>query len=70
MERTLEYRGFKGSWNYNKHEFFYYGKIEGINDLVTYESGIDNFHKTFEEAVDDYIETKNHLQHLMNELNK
>jgi len=61
MVRETEYKGFKGSWNYNKHECFYYGKIEGISDLIMYESGTDNFQETFKEAVDDYIETRNEL---------
>lgn len=53
----FEYRGYIGSSQYSKDDQVFYGKIEGISDLVTYESndecGLEN---KFCNAVDDYIE--------------
>lgn len=57
MEKIIEYRGLKCSWNYNKHEGFYYGKVHGLIDLVTYESGINNPEETIKEAIEDYLDT-------------
>jgi len=33
----LEYKDFIGSVNYSDEDECFYGKIEGINDLVTFE---------------------------------
>ena len=38
MKNTLDYKGFIGSVNYSNEDQILFGKIEGINDLVTYES--------------------------------
>lgn len=57
MEKIIEYKGYKCSWNYDKHDCIYYGRIEEIKDSISYHSGIDNPDKTIKEAVDDYIET-------------
>ena len=53
---TLSYKEYVGSVSFSAEDEVFYGKIEHINDLVTFES--DNAHdlkKAFEEAVDDYI---------------
>jgi predicted HicB family RNase H-like nuclease len=54
---TLSYKEYIGSVSFSAEDEVFYGKIEHINDLVTFES--DNSHdlkKAFEEAVDDYLE--------------
>ena len=38
MKNTLSYKGFIGSVSYSDEDGVLFGKIEGINDLVTYES--------------------------------
>lgn len=53
---TLRYRGYTTTIHYSTEDVVLYGKIDGINDLVTFNSinaiGIvDEFHK----AVDEYI---------------
>jgi predicted HicB family RNase H-like nuclease len=54
---TLSYKDYIGSVSFSAEDEVFYGKIEHINDLITFES--DNAHdlkKAFEEAVDDYLE--------------
>jgi len=53
---TLSYKDYIGSVSFSAEDEVFYGKIEHINDLVTFES--DNAHdlkKAFQEAVDDYL---------------
>ena len=53
----LEYKDFIGSVNYSDEDECFYGKIEGINDLVTFEgSSVKELKKAFKDAVEDYIE--------------
>lgn len=53
----LEYNNFIGSVNYSDEDECFYGKIEGINDLVTFEgTSVKELKKALKEAVDDYIE--------------
>jgi predicted HicB family RNase H-like nuclease len=54
---TLNYENFTGTFNYIEEDDVLYGKIAGINDLVTYEgTSIREIKKAFKEAVEDYIE--------------
>ncbi len=61
----IRYRGYTTNVKYSKEDDLYYGKIEGIKDLVNYESeikdGMKGIKKAFEEAVDDYIKFKEDL---------
>jgi len=53
---TLSYKDYIGSISFSSEDEVFYGKIEHINDLITFQS--DNAHtlkRAFEEAVDDYI---------------
>ncbi|MDP1620977.1 MAG: type II toxin-antitoxin system HicB family antitoxin [Bacteroidales bacterium] len=53
---TIKYMDYIGSVSFSAEDEVFYGKIEYINDLITFES--DNAHdlkKAFEESVDDYI---------------
>ena len=50
-----EYRGYKGTIEYSIHDG-YYGKIDGINDLVNYEaSNVEELYEMFQESVDEYL---------------
>ena len=52
----LTYKNYIGSVSFSSEDEVFYGKIEHINDLITFES--DNAHdlkKAFQEAVNDYI---------------
>ncbi len=60
----LEYKDFIGTVNYSDEDECFYGKIEGINDLVTFEgSAVKDLKRAFKASVDDYLE-------LCKELNK
>ena len=53
---TLTYKNYIGSVSFSSEDEVFYGKIEHINDMISFES--DNAHdlkKAFEEAVEDYI---------------
>jgi len=58
MANTIEYKGYIGSIEYSSEDKCFFGKLEMIDDLVTFEATSaqeleDNFHN----AVDDYLET-------------
>jgi predicted HicB family RNase H-like nuclease len=63
MKNTLDYKGFIGSVNYSNEDQILFGKIEGINDLVTYESTeVGDLIKQFKISVDEYIESCKHFK--------
>lgn len=58
MNNLFKYKGYFGSIDISIDDDVLYGKLECINDLVTYEAKtIEGLRKAFEEAVEDYIET-------------
>ena len=58
MSDLLTYKGFYGSARYSAADEVFYGKLEGIDDLVNYEgSSVRELIKAFHEAVEDYLET-------------
>ena len=53
---TLKYKGYIGSVSYSEPDKVFFGEIEGINDLVTYEGeSVDELTASFHEAVEDYL---------------
>ena len=61
MDR-IRYKNFLGSVHFSAEDAVFYGKIEGVNDLVTFEGGsVKELKKAFIEAVEDYIELCNDL---------
>jgi len=57
MTDKLLYKEFIGTVHYSTKDSVFYGKIEGINDLVTFEGeDVQDLKTSFEEAVDDYID--------------
>ena len=56
----MNYRGFETQPEFDGE--IYFGKLEGITDLVTIESDtLDDFKREFESAVDDYLEFRQEL---------
>ena len=56
MKDILKYKDFIGSVHFSGDDEIFYGKIEGINDLVSFEGGsVKELLSSFIEAVDDYI---------------
>lgn len=57
MSNILEYKGYFTKIEYNSEDKALYGKIEGIADLVTFEStDAGEIEKEFHNAVDDYLD--------------
>jgi predicted HicB family RNase H-like nuclease len=53
---TLEYDKFVGSVNFSEEDDVFFGKIEGVNALVTFEGKtVTELRKAFKNAVDDYL---------------
>ena len=53
---TLKYKGYIGSVSYSEPDKVFFGEIEGINDLVTYEGeSVQELTASFHEAVEDYL---------------
>ena len=57
MSYLLEYKDYLGTVEYSSSDKVLYGKVIGINGLVSYEGdSIESLQADFEEAVDDYLE--------------
>lgn len=56
MKDVLQYKDFIGSVHFRAEDSVFFGKIEGINDLITFEgTTVNRIKKAFIEAVDDYM---------------
>lgn len=57
MKNILKYKGFIGSVNFSAEDRAFYGKIEGINDLVTFEgTTVDELEEAFKYMVEEHIQ--------------
>lgn len=57
MNDILHYKGFIGSVHFSAEDECFFGKIEGIDDLVTFEGqNVKEIKKAFQGAVEDYRE--------------
>ena len=57
MNNTMEYKGYIGSVEFSESDGIFFGKVQGIRSLISYEGTsakelIEDFHG----AVDDYLE--------------
>jgi predicted HicB family RNase H-like nuclease len=58
MSDFLEYEGYFGSVAFSAEDNVLHGKLEGIRDLVTFEAtDVDTLRKSFQEAVEDYLQS-------------
>ena len=58
MNDMMEYKGYYGSGHYSDEDSCFYGKIEHIRGLVSYEGqDVSSMKKSFEDAVNDYLDT-------------
>ncbi|MFH1051069.1 MAG: type II toxin-antitoxin system HicB family antitoxin [bacterium] len=56
MKDKLTYKDFIGSVHFNAEDNVFYGKIEGIDSLISFEGQtVAELKKSFEEAVNDYL---------------
>lgn len=60
MKDMMHYKNYYGSVHFNDEELIFHGKIEFIRPLVSYEATTaKGLRRTFEEAVDDYLDMCN-----------
>ena len=58
MANTIEYNGYIGSIEYSPEDKCFFGKLEMIDDLVTFEAiTAEELESNFHNAVDEYIQT-------------
>ncbi len=58
MANTIEYNGYIGSIEYSPEDKCFFGKLEMIDDLVTFEATSANeLEENFHAVVDEYIQT-------------
>ncbi|MDR7372438.1 type II toxin-antitoxin system HicB family antitoxin [Flavobacterium aquidurense] len=58
MKNYLEYNGYIGTVEFSAEDKIFFGKIHGINDLVTFEgTSVTDLEKSFQDSVLDYLET-------------
>jgi predicted HicB family RNase H-like nuclease len=56
MKNALIYKGFIGTVSFSSDDRIFYGKIEGIDDLVTFEgSTVEELESAFRYMVDQHI---------------
>jgi predicted HicB family RNase H-like nuclease len=56
MKDLIKYKGYLGSIHFDDEGLFFYGKVEFIRALVTYEAtDAPGLRKAFEESVDEYL---------------
>lgn len=57
MKDVLRHNDFIGSVHFNAEDAVFYGKILGVEDLVTFEGqSVEELKNSFKEAVEDYID--------------
>jgi predicted HicB family RNase H-like nuclease len=58
VSNILEYKGYIGRVEFSAEDKVFHGKIEYINDLVTFEAtSVEQLEIEFKAAIEDYIET-------------
>lgn len=56
MKDALKYKRFIGSVHFAPEDRIFYGKVEGVNDLITFEgSTVDELENGFKYMVDEHI---------------
>jgi predicted HicB family RNase H-like nuclease len=56
MKDFLEYRGFVGSVHFSAEDKIFHGKIEGVNDLISFEGEtVNELEEGFHYMVDEHI---------------
>lgn len=57
MKNVLKYKDFIGTVEYSADDEAFFGKLAGVDDLVTFEArSVEELKEAFQEAVNDYIE--------------
>lgn len=57
MKDMMEYKGYFGSVHYNDDDSIFYGKVEYLRSLISYEGhDVESLRTSFQEAINDYLE--------------
>ena len=58
MKDVIKYKEYIGSVHFAAEDETFYGKIEGVDDLITFEGkSVEKLKQSFQEAVEDYLDT-------------
>jgi predicted HicB family RNase H-like nuclease len=58
MSNKIEYNGYIGTVEYSQEDKCFFGKLEMINDLVTFEAeSASDLENNFKNSVDEYLKT-------------
>jgi len=58
MKDILQYKGYFASVHFSAEDEVFFGKLLGINDLISFEgTNVNELKQAFHEAVDDYLQT-------------
>ena len=58
MANVIEYNGYLGSIEYSPEDKLFFGKIEMIDDLITFEAdSASELENNFKTVVDEYVQT-------------
>ncbi|WP_299414391.1 type II toxin-antitoxin system HicB family antitoxin [Acaryochloris sp. IP29b_bin.148] len=56
MKNMMEYQGYFGSVNFSNEDEVFFGKVEFIRSLISYEgTDVQSLKSAFHEAVDEYL---------------
>ena len=56
MKDVLTYKGFIGSVHFSAEDRVFYGKVEGVNDLISFEGEtVDQLETGFKQMIDEHI---------------
>jgi predicted HicB family RNase H-like nuclease len=57
MSDVLKYKSYTASVKFSSEDDVFYARVEGLNDLVSFEGkSVAELKKAFKEAIDDYVE--------------
>lgn len=57
MSNVLEYKGYYGTVEFSAADKVLFGKVIGVNSLISFEGeSVQNLKEDFERAIDDYLE--------------
>ena len=58
MKNVMRYKNYSGTVEYSEEDNCLFGRLIGINDVISYEGdSVASLRAAFEEAVDDYLAT-------------
>lgn len=57
MSNILQYKGYQGSVEYSAEDHVFWGKIEGIRDLIAFEAtDVEGLEQAFKDTVEHYLD--------------